>query len=51
MNKQLEGASFAELIAEMISRLGDDPSREGMIRTPDRVKKSMEFLFYLTVSF
>ena len=44
MNKQLEGVSFAELVAEMISRLGDDPSREGMIRTPDRVKKSMEFL-------
>ena len=37
-------ASFEELVAEMIRRLGDDPSREGMLKTPERVAKSMTFL-------
>ncbi|SVB69202.1 uncharacterized protein METZ01_LOCUS222056, partial [marine metagenome] len=40
----MEGASFEELVAEIITRLGDDPNREGLIRTPERVKKSLEFL-------
>ena len=44
MKKPLEGASFEELVAEIITRLGDDPNREGLIRTPERVKKSLEFL-------
>ncbi len=40
----LSEASFEELVAEMIRRLGDDPEREGMKRTPERVAKSMAFL-------
>jgi GTP cyclohydrolase I len=28
----------------MIRRCGDDPAREGMLKTPERVRKSMEFL-------
>ena len=40
----LSGASFEDLVAEMISRLGDDPQREGMLKTPTRVAKSMSFL-------
>jgi len=28
----------------MIRRSGDDPEREGMTKTPERVRKSMEFL-------
>jgi GTP cyclohydrolase I len=35
---------FEALVAEMIRRLGDDPEREGMRRTPERVAKSMAFL-------
>jgi GTP cyclohydrolase I len=35
---------FEALVAEMIRRLGDDPDREGMRRTPERVAKSMAFL-------
>ena len=31
-------------MAEIITRLGDDPEREGLTRTPERVKKSLEFL-------
>ena len=44
MKTPLEGASFEEFVAEIITRLGDDPNREGLIRTPERVKKSLEFL-------
>ena len=40
----LSGASFEDLVAEMIRRLGDDPQREGMLKTPTRVAKSMSFL-------
>jgi GTP cyclohydrolase IA len=40
----LHEASFEELIREMIARLGDDPGREGLLDTPRRVAKSMEFL-------
>ena len=40
----LSGASFEDLVAEIIRRLGDDPHREGMIKTPTRVAKSLAFL-------
>jgi GTP cyclohydrolase IA len=40
----LSGVPFPDLIAEMIRRLGDDPEREGMAKTPERVEKSMRFL-------
>jgi GTP cyclohydrolase I len=40
----LSEVEFPELVAEMIRRLGDDPTREGMRRTPERVHKAMEFL-------
>ena len=44
MSNQLDGVSFEELVAEIITRLGDDPEREGLNQTPQRVKKSLEFL-------
>ncbi len=40
----LSGVGFPDLVAEMIRRLGDDPGREGMRRTPDRVEESLKFL-------
>lgn len=40
----LSGVDFEELVAEMIIRLGDDPEREGMKKTPERVAKAMTFL-------
>ena len=40
----LSAAPFEDLVAEMIRRLGDDPDREGMLKTPERVAKSMAFL-------
>ena len=40
----LSGVQFEDLVAEMIRRLGDDPERDGMARTPERVAKAMAFL-------
>jgi GTP cyclohydrolase I len=40
----LSGVPFPDLVAEMIRRLGDDPEREGMRKTPERVAEAMAFL-------
>jgi GTP cyclohydrolase I len=40
----LTETTFAELVREMISRLGEDPTREGLSRTPERVEKALQFL-------
>lgn len=42
--RDLADVPFADLVAEVIRRLGDDPEREGMLRTPERVEKSLRFL-------
>ena len=44
MNPQAEEPSIAPLIEEMLGRLGEDPKRDGLVRTPQRVDKSMRFL-------
>lgn len=40
----LDGVAFEDLVAEMIRRLGEDPTREGMAKTPERVERAMTFL-------
>jgi GTP cyclohydrolase I len=40
----LAGASFADLVREMIVRLHEDPEREGLVRTPERVQRALEYL-------
>jgi len=40
----LTSASYEELVREMLIRLGEDPDREGLSRTPERVEKAMQFL-------
>jgi GTP cyclohydrolase I len=40
----LGNASFEDLVREIIARIGEDPSREGLVDTPQRVVKSMEYL-------
>jgi GTP cyclohydrolase I len=40
----LTSASFEDLVREMIVRLGEDPAREGLVRTPERVHSAYEFL-------
>ena len=36
--------STEEMYREILSRLGEDPSRDGLLATPSRVEKSMAFL-------
>ena len=33
-----------DLIAQLLARLGEDPQREGLLKTPDRVARSFEYL-------
>ncbi len=40
----LTSATYEELVREMLIRLGEDPDREGLVRTPERVAKAMQFL-------
>jgi GTP cyclohydrolase IA len=40
----LTSATFEDLVKEMLVRLGEDPQREGLVRTPERVKKAFESL-------
>ncbi len=40
----LTSASYEDLVREMLVRLGEDPKREGLTRTPGRVHRAMEFL-------
>ncbi len=35
---------FEELIRKVLEQLGEDPTREGLIKTPSRVAKSLQFL-------
>jgi len=36
--------SVAELVTRMLEQLGEDPQREGLIRTPGRFEKALRFL-------
>jgi GTP cyclohydrolase I len=40
----LTSATYEDLVREMLVRLGEDPDREGLVRTPARVEKAMQFL-------
>jgi GTP cyclohydrolase IA len=40
----LTSASFEDLVQEMLVRLGEDPQREGLQQTPERVRKSLQAL-------
>ena len=44
LSSTLTSATYEELVREMIVRLGEDPDREGLSRTPARVEKAMKFL-------
>lgn len=40
----LADTSTQELLRELLVRLGEDPDRDGLLRTPERMQKSLEFL-------
>ncbi len=40
----LTSASMQELLRELIVRLGEDPERDGLLRTPERMQRSLEYL-------
>ncbi|HEU4415210.1 MAG TPA: GTP cyclohydrolase I FolE [Candidatus Angelobacter sp.] len=40
----LTSASTQELFRELLVRLGEDPERDGLLRTPERMQKSLEYL-------
>ena len=40
----LTSATFQELLRELLVRLGEDPARDGLTRTPERVQRSLEYL-------
>jgi GTP cyclohydrolase I len=46
LNEQttLLSATTQELVRELLVRLGEDPEREGLQRTPERVQKALEYL-------
>ena len=43
-NEILSEASLADLYREVLLRIGEDPERNGLKRTPERVEKAIQFL-------
>jgi GTP cyclohydrolase IA len=44
MTPQYERGSIAEAMESVLKNLGEDPSREGLLRTPERSEKALKFL-------
>ena len=40
----LADASMQQIYAELLTRVGEDPARDGLVRTPERMEKAMAFL-------
>lgn len=43
-DSKLAQASMQDLYREMLARLGEDPQRDGLKQTPERMEKAMHFL-------
>ena len=44
VSKGLSGFSTEDLYTELITRLGEDPGRDGLIKTPQRTEQAMTYL-------
>ena len=44
MSNTAENKDFEELVRRELELLGEDPSREGLVRTPSRVAKSLKWM-------
>jgi len=44
LHPEREIASIAPLMREILARIGEDPQREGLRRTPERVDQALKFL-------
>ena len=42
--RPLVGEPFADLVRRLLVALGEDPGREGLVKTPERVEGSLRFL-------
>jgi GTP cyclohydrolase I len=42
--KDIQPSGLETLVKKMLTELGEDPTREGLIKTPARVAKSLQFL-------
>jgi GTP cyclohydrolase IA len=44
LDGDVAATAYADLVRRQLELLGEDPEREGLVRTPDRVAKAMGFL-------
>jgi GTP cyclohydrolase IA len=44
ISPQPEEQAIAPLIKDLLERLGEDPERDGLLRTPERVGEALQFL-------
>jgi GTP cyclohydrolase I len=44
MPSKLEDETISSLMKKVLEKIGEDPGREGLIRTPDRAEKALRFL-------
>jgi GTP cyclohydrolase IA len=44
MQPKMDEESMAALMRQLLVEIGEDPSRDGLVRTPDRAEKALRFL-------
>ena len=44
MAKSAKRPDIAPLVRDMLAGVGEDPNREGLVKTPERVEKALKFL-------
>jgi GTP cyclohydrolase I len=44
MQPKVDEESISSMMKKILARIGEDPTREGLVRTPDRAEKALRFL-------